>query len=406
LVTIKTLSPERVPLRRTTTQPAIVHAYFQAEIYAKVAGYLEELNADIGQQVDAGRVLATIAVPEMERSREKQEATIRRLKADEKRAAAEITVAQAGVESAKAALEQARADVSSADAQLNANRIEYERVNDLVQNKAVAESLRDEALQRYESAQAAKLAVEAAVVSANANVSVAGAKLEATRADLAAAQARTEVASKELEELDALMSYATLRSPFKGIVTERHADPGDLIRNAPTSSGPDSPPLFVIAEVDKVRVRVPVPERDAPWANVGDPATLTLQALPGQSFAGNVSRVAGSLDESTRTIAVEIDLENPGYKLLPGLFGEATIVLEEHPNSLVLPAGAVRYDETGNSYVYAIDPAGRVQVVDVTTGLDDGHLIEITNGLTGDERVADAMIGRLKPGQEVQVQEQ
>ena len=189
-------------------------------------------------------------------------------------------MAQACVDSAKAALEQARADVSAADAHLKAAGIEHGRVDDLVRNKAVAASLRDETLKRYESAQAAKLAAEAAVVSANANLGVAHAKLEAAGADLAAAGARTEVASKELEEIDVLVSYATLRSPFQGVVTERHADPGDLIRNAPSSSGPDSPPLFVIAQLDKVRVCITVPENQAPWANEGDAVTLAAPASP------------------------------------------------------------------------------------------------------------------------------
>jgi len=309
-VPVRVLSPERTSLRRTTTQPAAVHAYYQAELYAKVGGYLEKLGADIGQEVDAGEVLGTIAVPEMVKSREKQEATIRRLQADEQRAAAQITVAEAQAESARAALEQARAGVSAADAQLKADRSEHERVSNLVENRAVAERLRDESLQRYESAQAAKLGAEAAVVSANAELAVAAAELQAARADLTAARTRTEVAAKELEELDALMAYATLRAPFRGIVTQRNADPGDLIRNAP-SSGPDSPPLFVIAEVDKVRVRITIPESHTPWVDEGDAVTFVAQALPGRPFRGKIDRIARSLDHSTRTMTVEVDLPNP-----------------------------------------------------------------------------------------------
>ncbi|MFH1267418.1 MAG: efflux RND transporter periplasmic adaptor subunit, partial [Planctomycetota bacterium] len=167
----------------------------------------------------------------------------------------------------------------------------------------------------------------------------------------------------------------------------------------------DSPPLFVIAALDKVRVRVSVPERDAPWANVGDQATMTFPALPGESFSGKVARIAGSLDESTRTMTIEIDLENPQNRLLPGMFGESTIELEEQADSLVLPAGAVRYDEDGGSYVYVVDPTDQVRVVEVVTGLDDGHEIQITEGLSGNERVANAMIGRLKEGQKVVVRD-
>ena len=404
LVTVKAVSPERTSLSRTTTQPATIHAYYHAEVYAKVSGYLEELNADIGDQVDAGTVLGTIAVPEMVKSREKQEATIRRLQAEEKRAAAEITVAEANIESAQAALEQARADVGGTDAQLKAHGIEYERVNDLVENKAVAARLRDESLERYESAQATKLAAEAAVGSASADLGVARAKLEAARADLDTTRALTDVALKELEELDALMSYATLRSPFEGVVTERHADPGDLIRNAPSSSGPDSPPLFVIAELDKVRVRITVPENQAPWANEGDAVTLVVPALPDRKFEGKIDRIARSLDQSTRTMTVEADLPNPDRVLLPGMYGEATIELDKKAGALILPAGAVRYDEEGNSRVYVVDENNTITVAEVSTGFDDGKRIEILSSLDENARVIDAMVGRLAPGQSVRIQ--
>ena len=400
--TVKTISPQRIALRRTTTQPAIVQAYYQAELYAKASGYLETLNVDIGQQVDVGIVLCKIAVPEMDKAREKQEATIRRLQAEEKRAGAEVAVAEAAIESSKALLEQARAGVASTEANLRADRSEYDRFTELVESKAVAERLGDEALRRFSSSQARKAAAEAAVVSANANVGVAGAKLEAARADVAAAQAKTEVAQKALEEFDALLAYATLRSPLKGVVTQRHADPGDLIHNAPTSGKP----LFVIAEIDKVRVQVPIPERDAHWVDVGDPVTLTFPALPGESFAGTVSRTSGGLDEDTQTLGVEVDLENSDHQLLPGYFGEATVLLEEHADAVVLPAGAVRHDEVGRSFVYVVDSANRVQVVDVATGIDDGQTIEITDGLDGSERIVDAMIGRLKQDQEVRVRDE
>lgn len=403
-VVVRTLSAQRSVLRRTTTQPASVYAFYEAEVFAKASGYLEVLNVDIGQVVAAGEVLAVIAVPEMVKSHQKQEAMVRRLQADERRAVAQITVAQATVESAKAALESTRADVSSTDAQLKADGIELERLSGLVENRAVAERLRDESLGRYESAQATKLSAEAAVVSAGANLGVAEAQLVASHADLDASRARTEVAAKELEELEALMAYATLRSPFNGTVTERNADPGDLIRNAP-ASGRDSPPLFIIAQTDKLRVRAAVPERDAPWANPGDPATITFQAVPGAAFSGELSRTAGSLDQSTRTMVVEVDVDNSQGRLLPGMFGQATITLEERENVLVLPASAIRHDEVGSSYVYVVDQAGRAQVVDVAIGLDDGETIEIISGLTGAERVVDAMIGRLQPGQEVRAQD-
>ncbi|MCH7688948.1 MAG: efflux RND transporter periplasmic adaptor subunit, partial [Planctomycetes bacterium] len=158
------------------------------------------------------------------------------------------------------------------------------------------------------------------------------------------------------------------------------------------------------------RVRIAIPENDAPWANVGDPVTLQMRAMPGQTFPGKISRVARALDESTRTMLIEVDLPNADGALLPGMYGEATIILEEIADALVLHAGAVRYNETGDSFVYVVDSVvdnvGTIRIVDVTTGLDDGKQIEITDNLDENDRVVDAMIGRLQAGQKVQVEEE
>jgi RND family efflux transporter MFP subunit len=146
---------------------------------------------------------------------------------------------------------------------------------------------------------------------------------------------------------------------------------------------------------------VAIPERDAPLANAGDPATITLQALPGQVFEGTVSRTAGVLAESSRTLMLEIDLDNSDGTLLPGMFGQATIVLDSPAERLTLPASTVRFDEAGNSYVYVVNASSEIDVVSVQTGLDDGNQIEITAGLDGAERIVGPLLRRLKAGQKV-----
>ncbi|MBW3668640.1 MAG: efflux RND transporter periplasmic adaptor subunit, partial [Actinobacteria bacterium] len=140
------------------------------------------------------------------------------------------------------------------------------------------------------------------------------------------------------------------------------------------------------ASADKVRVRVAIPENDAAWTDRGDKAVVVLRAMRGQPIEGQVSRISRRLDTDTRTMNAEIDLENAAGQLLPGMYGEATITLDER-EALVLPAGAVRFDEEGKSTVYVVGPAGKVSLVEVQTGLDDGRRIEIASGLDGDERV-------------------
>lgn len=403
-VTVKVVRPERKTIKRTTTQPATVHAYHQAEIYAKVAGYLTELHADIGSEVEAEDVLGIIAVPEMEKAREKQQATIARLQADEKRHEAVQHLAAANVKAAAAARDQANADIKKTDAQLTADAAEHKRVQELVANKAVAARLLDEALKKLESSQAAKTSALAAFESSKANVLVAEQKVAVANADRLAALEETKVAQKQLEEMDAVMSYATLKAPFKGVVIARHVDPGDLVRNIQTASDASRPPLFTVAQIDKVRVRVAVPENHVPLANKDDPVTLRLRSMPHRSLDGKINRIARALDTSTRTMLVEVDLRNPDGDLLPGMYGEATITLAEKANALMLPAGAVRYDEKGHASVYLIDANNTVQIISIQVGIDDGKQTEITSGLPDNYRVVDSMVGRLTEGQRVRVE--
>ncbi|MCA9229000.1 MAG: efflux RND transporter periplasmic adaptor subunit, partial [Planctomycetales bacterium] len=186
-----------------------------------------------------------------------------------------------------------------------------------------------------------------------------------------------------------------------GRIAERGIDVGDLVRS---TSGASERPLFVVVEVDRVRIRVAVPERDARWVNAGDEATVRLTGMPGRSLSGTVTRVAAALDESTRSVWAEIDLDNPDGQILPGMFGEATIILEQREAALLLPAGAVRYDEKGAASVCVVSDRNTISIVPVTTGVDNGLQIEILTGLSGGERVVDSRLGRLAAGQQVRVQ--
>jgi len=400
LPTVTVVNPERNSLRRTTTQPATVSAYFEADIHTKVAGYLTELNHDIGDRVEKGAVLGVIRVPEMEKQIERQQAEIRKLEVDEKRAEAGVQVARSMKTAANAELAQAQADVAKAVALVAADRRELDRTRDLVQRKSVADRLLDESLKRFESSEAAQESAEAAVTSAEARLTVAESKIAAAKAEQDAAKAQTDVARKELEELQAMAKYATLSAPFAGVVTVRNVDLGDLVRNTETAPNTDPQPLFRVAQVGTVRVRVAIPENDAPWANPGDPANIRLRAIPGSAIDATITRVSGRLDPSTRTMTAEIELDNTQrkIKLLPGMYGEVAITLAER-DALVLPAGVVRYDEEGQAYVYVVGSDSVISRAEVTTGLDDGKQIEIVSGLSGNERIVSNTIERFTPGQ-------
>ena len=246
--------------------------------------------------------------------------------------------------------------------------------------------------------------MQAALQSAVAAVTVAREKAAVAEAAVKAAAAQTDVVRKELEELATMMQYAILKAPFRGVVTQRHVDPGDLVRNIQDASESSREPLFEIAQVDRVRLRIAIPETEAPLARVGNAVSLKLRSLPDREFEGKISRMSRRLDESTRTMLVEVDMSNVEGLLIPGMYGEATVTLQTTPDALVVAATAVRFDETGNSSVYVVGADNTINVVAVTTGYDDGRQIQILSGLDASDRVAGGMLGRFKTGQKVKVE--
>ena len=400
-IKVRTVAVVQQEVQRTTTQPATVQAYFQAEIRAKVSGYVESLHVDIGDFVKAGDVLVQIAVPEMGKQREIIESRLRRLHAEERQAEAGVSLAKANVTSARALLEEAKTRLQSADAALAASDAEFQRVQQLVELRSLESRLLDEARKKRDSDRANKEAVRSSITSAGAEVSVAQAKQNAAEADLAAAQAETAVTQKQLEELDVLMAYATLRAPFDGVVTTRTMSPGDLVRKNGDVDG--SRPLLVISRIDKLRIQVPVPERDAAFVGKGDELTLTLPSFPGETITAKVSRISHSLDPSTRTMLIEAEYLNENGKLLPGMFGQASIALANKVAANMLPVRAVRFDEEGKASVCLVNADSTVSVVPVETGIDDGNQIEIVSDLKPGQQVVDAHLRRFTDGQKVAV---
>lgn len=357
-VSIKVVKPVRKTLTISTTQPATLHPYFEANLASRVTGYVKTVEVDIGDAVKKGDTLALIDAPEMVKQYERKLAEVDFLKFKQ---------------------EQLKAGVDVAVAQAKADKLEYDRVKRLAETGAVTQKAKDESGRRMESSKAGLAVVEAEVKSAGASV---------------------VVAQKETEELKAMMGFATLKAPFTGVVTMRAVDPGDLVKAADASATRKS--LFQIAKLDQLRVRVAVPERSAVWVDSGDVAEFSCRAVK-DVLKGKVARFSKSIDLQTGSMRVEIDLDNSKGKLLPGMFGEATIHLEKQENAWVLPAESVRFDESGtSSHVYVVEN-GKIKVTPVKTGLDDGTHIQIVEGLTGNEQVAAGSIGRLSEDTKVNV---
>jgi RND family efflux transporter MFP subunit len=213
------------------------------------------------------------------------------------------------------------------------------------------------------------------------------------------AEAKTEVERRRLAELQVSLDFASVTAPFDGIITQRNVDLGDLIEHR---AGGSTTPLFVLSKVDRVRVHIPVPEADAPFVQPGDAITLTFPSFASEPpIKATVTRRSGSLDPSTRTMTVEAEIDNAAGKLLPGMFGQATIELDTKVAATMLPSRAVRFDESGRAYVYLLDENDMVKLADVTPGVDTGTTIEILSGIRPGDVVIGPHLKRFSQGQQV-----
>lgn len=398
---VRTVAVMQQEVRRTTAQPATVHPLYQAELRPRVGGYVKQLRADIGEVVEAGAILATVAVPELEKRRDVISARVDRNQALEAQAQSGVELASANVLSAEARLQQSRSELARSNASLTAAEAEFKRTSDLVSRQSLQQRVLDEVTMRRDAEQASLDAANSAVESTKAEVVVANAKRSAAEADLRAAQAETEIARRELQEAEVLLAYAEIRAPFAGIVTERHIDPGDLV--IPDDKTPSTMPMFVVSQLDKVRIRIPVPEAEAALVNPGDAIQFTFPAFADEQLEATVTRVSGSLDRDTRTMLVESEVDNADRKLVPGMFAMASITLSTKSEVTVLPARSIRFDETGKAHVYVLQSDETVSMVEIVTGTDEGSWIEVLSPLQPGQLVVDAHRERFADGQAVRV---
>ncbi|CAN5826747.1 efflux RND transporter periplasmic adaptor subunit [soil metagenome] len=396
VVRIATVVPERATIRRTTREPGQVEAFERTDIHAKIAGYIRELNVDIGDRIESGQLLAELDVPEVEADVLRKRAHLEQDQAEQRKAEALVEVAETAVATAEARIVEVRASVRRTEAEVVRWQSEFQRIEQLVREQAITSSLRDETRSKLEAARAAQEEAEAQVQVAEAARAQARAESGKARTDVAVAKAHVRFAEADIRHSEALAGYTRIVAPYDGIVTHRHVDTGHL-----TDTNGAQDPLLTVARTDRVRVSIGVPEADAPYVDPGDPAEIRLQALGDRMFEGTVTRISYALDRETRTLRAEIDLENPEGVLRPGLYVYVTIIAEEHEDVLTLPRAAVARDE-GESYCVVV-ANGRAERRPIEVGLSDRERVEIVSGLEGQEAVVAANPGSLTEGQAVQV---
>ncbi len=327
---VSVVRPKETPAVQRIELPADVQAYQEASIFARTNGYLTHWYKDIGTQVPAGELLATIETPEVD-----------------------------------AQLEQAHADEHTARVQYDIAKVTADRWVGLLKTNAVSREVAEQ---------------DVATMKARA------ATLEATEANV--------------HRLSKLQSYEKVVAPFAGVVTARNIDVGALIDSG--SAGGSKMELFHLAETDKLRVFADVPQVYAQDMRPGVPATLTLPQRPDRPLHGTVARTSGAINSASRTLRIEVDVDNQDGGVLPGAYALVDLdVTASHP-LLSVPVNTLLFRPNGVK-VAVVDGTGKVGLRTVTLGRDFGTTVEVTSGLDVSERVIANPGDAIAPGDAVRV---
>ena len=348
--------PRLGPATSEIVLPGSIQAFVDSPIYARASGYLKKWYTDIGTRVTAGQELAEIDAPELDQ---------------------QVTQAQGALSQAQAAVEQAGANLQQGRANEDLARVTAERWKNLVAKGAVSRQENDTYQAQYQAQVANVDALEKAVAAARSNLAVAQANLG---------------------RLEDLQAFKIVRAPFDGIITARNTDYGALIN---AGNGGPSQELFHIAAVSKLRVFANVPQAYARSVAAGIPAALTLAEFPGRKFQGKVVRTSETMDAGTRTLLVEVDLDNAGGELRPGAYAEVHLSLPASTHSVIVPVAAILFRSEGLRL--GVLHGNRVQLVPVVLGKDFGTEVEVMSGINAEDQIVMDPPDSLTSGATVQV---
>jgi len=335
------------------TLAATTQAIQDAIIYARTSGYVSRRYVDIGDRVTAGQRLARIESPEIEQQ----------------------------LQQARADLQQSEKNLELQKATLDLANVTMGRFKAADAEGAVAVEAVDQSVSAYRSARAAVAAAEANVTSNTANV----------------------------QRLLELTSFQQVVAPFSGTVIQRNVDVGALITAgsptdntavAPTSVTGAASGLFEVAQIDRLRVFVNVPQVYAANVRPGLPASVEVRGHLEEPLNASVTRTAGGLDPGTRTLLTQVDIPNRSHELLPGMFVYVTFNVAPSGTRWRIPATALVFDAQGTR-VAIVGPGDALTFRKVVPGRDFGDVIDIQAGLRGDETIVAQPTVALQEGQVV-----
>ena len=293
--------------------PAMLQAFDESPVYARVNGYVANWFTDIGTHVHAGQALAVIDAPQVDQQ-----------------------------------LAQARASLNQARANLSLANVTTQRYQELIGSNSVSQQELDNNVQNQ------------AVQTANVQ------------------SAMAQVAWLEQEQ-----QYEKIIAPFDGVITERHTDIGDLVNAGNGGTGTE---MFRVSRISTMRIFVAVPEAYSEQISDGMKVNVELTALPGQFFSGRVTRTDDAINPQSRTLLVEVDVPNPGGKLMPGAYAQVHFALASSVRPLIVPSGTILFQAAGPQ-VAVVNSRNQIELRKVVLGKDLGTSMEVTGGITPQDQI-------------------
>jgi membrane fusion protein, multidrug efflux system len=327
----------------TTTEltlPGQTAPWYGTTIYSRVDGYVAKWFSDIGDSVKAGQVLAKVETPELD----------------------------AELEAARAKRNAAAADVQVREAEARFAESTYQRWKDSPKG-VVSQQETEDKKAGHESADA----------------------------KLVAARAQVSLAQSEVDRLKAFQTFKDVTAPFDGVITQRKIDIGNLVTAGSTAS---TTPLYQIAQNDRIRVFVDVPQSAAAAMKTGTAVDVVTTGSGSRTYRGQIARTAGAVDPTARTMNVEVDIANKDGSLVPGLYVDATFHLANGGVAEV-PAAALSFRSKGPQV--ALLQGDRVKFQPVTIAQDNGATVSLASGVKQGDRVVLNINSQIADGEQVHV---
>ena len=353
----------RMNLSREEVLTAEFRPFQEIDVHAKVAGYVKKIYVDVGDRVKEGQTLAVLEVPEL---------------------ADEMTRAQAAHSRSEAEVQRQKEELARTQAAYEAAHLTFTRLAGVAKTRP-------------------NLIAQQEIDDARARDDVAAAQVSAARAALASAGQEVAVSQADVQKTATMNAYANITAPFAGVVTKRYADNGAMIP-AGTSQSANALPLVRLSQNYLLRLILPVPEGISGRVHLGDSVAVRVPHL-GRTFTGKVTRFADMVATATRTMDTEVDVPNPNLTLIPGMYAEAVLMVDQRAHALAIPLAAV---STGNGKgtVYIVRPDHKIEVRTVKLGIETPNHVEVLSGLEENDLVVTSNRGALTPGQQVEPREE